>query len=121
MTSIHAWLRFRDDFVSLRSLFLMYMCVILSSVSSEMDIKMEIILVWNNARSFQKHIEDMKQFSREHKNIPPNEIYMTKNMPLPGNFGPTNARGGQKILISSKRKNTLVPLWAVELPKGVQN
>jgi len=99
----------------------MYMCVILSSVSSEMDIKMEIILVWNNARSFQKHIEDMKQFSREHKNIPPNEIYMTKNMPLPGNFGPTNARGGQKILISSKRKNTLVPLWAVELPKGVQN
>jgi len=82
---------------------------------------MEIILVWNNTRSFQQHVEDMKQFNREHKKNPANEIYMMKNMPLPGNFQPTNTRGGQKILTSPERKSALVPLWEVELPKGIQN
>jgi hypothetical protein len=86
-----------------------------------MNIRLDIILVWNDIRSFQKHVEDMKQFSREHKNNPPNELYMMKNMPLPGNFQPADTQGGQKILISSRRKYTLVPLWEVELPKGVQN
>jgi len=82
---------------------------------------MEIILVWNNARSFQQHVADMKQFSQEHKNSPANEFYMLKDMPLPDSFQPVNTQGGGKILISPKRKCTLVPLWEVELPKGVQN
>lgn len=86
-----------------------------------MELKMALILVWNNARSFQQHVADMKQFKREHKENPAEEPRMLKNMPLPGNIQPANTRGGQKILISPKRKSALVPLWEVELPKGVQN
>ena len=82
---------------------------------------MEIILVWNNAQSFQQHIADMKNFSEKHKNSPANELYMLKDMPLPGNFQPIIAQGGGKIRISPKRKSTLVPLWEIELPKGIQN
>jgi len=86
-----------------------------------MELKMEIILIWNNARSFKQHAADMKQFSHEHKNSPANELYMLKDMPLPGHFQPFKTQGGGKILISPKRKSTLVPIWKVELPKGVQN
>ena len=82
---------------------------------------MEIIPLWNNARSFKQHAADMKQFSQEHKNSPANEFDMLKDMPLPGNFQSVNTQGGGKILISPKRKCTLVPLWEVELPKSVQN
>jgi hypothetical protein len=82
---------------------------------------MEIILIWNNARSFKQHAADMKQFSQEHKNSPANEFCMLNDMPLPVNFQSINTKGGGKILISPKRKCTLVPLWKVELPIGVQN
>ena len=82
---------------------------------------MEIVLVWNNTQSFQQHVADMKNFSERHKKSPANELNMLKDMPLPGNFQPVNTQGGGKILISPKRKSTLVPLWEVELPKGVQN
>lgn len=82
---------------------------------------MEIILVWNNTRSFQKHVADMKKFREEHKNSDANEFFMLKDMPLPGNFQPANPQGGSKIQISAKRKSTLVHLWGVELPRGVQN
>ena len=82
---------------------------------------MEIILVWNNARSFRQHVADMKQFNQEHKNNPTNKFHMLNDMPLPSNFQPVNTQGGGKIIISPKRKCTLVPLWEVELPRDVQN
>ena len=30
---------------------------------------MEIVLVWNNAQSFKKHVADMKDFNEKHKNL----------------------------------------------------
>ena len=82
---------------------------------------MEIVLVWNNVQSFQQHVADMKDFSEKHKKNLANEFHMLKNMPLPGNFQPLDAHGGGKIHISPRRKTTLVPIWEVELSKGIQN
>jgi hypothetical protein len=90
-------------------------------VSSETEKKMEIVLVWNNSQSFQQHVADMKNFSENHKKNPANEFPMLKDMPLPGSFQPVLNHGGGKIQLSPRRKSTLVPLWEVELPEGIQN
>ena len=90
-------------------------------VISGMKIKMKITLVWDDARSFKRHVADMKQFRLQHKDTPANELNIFKDMPRPGNLQPANPYGGSKISISTKRKSNLVPIWEIELPGGVQN
>ena len=82
---------------------------------------MEITLVWNDTRSFKRHVADMKRFRQQHQNTPANELNMLKDMPRPGSIQPIKPSGGSKILISPKRKSNLVPIWEMELPEAVQN
>ena len=81
-----------------------------------------MILVWNNINAFQRHLEDMKLFSRAHSVLPPGEQLKTlPEIPVPLNIaspcqtkpitGFTNARG----------KMILVPIWKMTLSKGSQN
>ena len=86
-----------------------------------MDFQKEIVFLWKTNQSFKRHVADMKQFREDHINNPASNCYVFGNMPTPGSFQSANTSGGSKILISPSRKSTLVPLWRVELPKGLQN
>ena len=81
----------------------------------------EITLVWDDAQSFKRHVADMNHFRKQHKDFRMNEMDMLKDMPRSDNIQPVNPCGGSKILISSKRKSTLVPIWEIDLPGSIQN
>jgi hypothetical protein len=79
-----------------------------------------MILVWNNAKSFQQHVEDMKAFRQAH-DASRNELMLSKNMPIPYDVNvPCKASGGRHV-IRTGNKVIIVPIWKVELPAGVQN
>jgi hypothetical protein len=86
-----------------------------------MEFKNDMIFIWNTSESFKRHVNEMKQFSDEHKNSFIDKLYIMKDMPRPGSFELVNTEGDTRFLISPSRKSTLVQLWEVELPKGVQN
>ena len=80
-----------------------------------------MMYIWKSVKSFRQHISDMKLFRQTHEDIPYHEYQMVGNMPYQGDIEPANSRGGAKVIISTRRKSNLVPLWEIELPKGIQN
>ena len=81
-----------------------------------------MILVWNNVKSFQRHLEDMRLFRRSHHDIPPvAELKAFKDIPIPFDIEPPRETGLVKSFIDSRGKLILVPIWETELSKGSQN
>jgi hypothetical protein len=79
-----------------------------------------MILVWNDAKSFQRHLEAMRIFRQSHithqlKNL------LLKDMP---NTYDINLALGEKLittLTDSHGKVILVPIWKIAAPAGSQN
>jgi hypothetical protein len=80
-----------------------------------------MMFIWKSVKSFKQHISDMKVFRQSHDNIRQEEYKIVGNMPQPGDVNTTEPRGGAKVAISNKRRSNLVPLWDIELPRGIQN
>ena len=80
-----------------------------------------MMFLWKSVQSFKQHITDMKLFRQTHEDIPCREDNLVGNMPYQSDIELTGPRGGTKLIISTKRKSKLVPLWEIELPRGIQN
>jgi len=80
-----------------------------------------MILVWNDAKSFQRHLEDMRIFRQSHQGLPGSELTSFKGMPTPHDVNyPCNTGGGRR-LIKTGGKTIIVPIWKIVLPRGSQN
>ena len=81
-----------------------------------------MVLVWNNIKSFQRHLEDMKSFRRTHLEAPPGEgLTLLKDMPIPFDIIPPCGTGIIKSFTDGRGKVILVPIWKTTLPRGSQN
>jgi hypothetical protein len=81
-----------------------------------------MILVWDNIKSFQQHLEDMRQFRRAHlQNTPRAELSMLKTMPIPFDFTLPQETGLVKKIYDSRGKLMLVPIWRITPSRGSQN
>jgi hypothetical protein len=81
-----------------------------------------MILVWDNIKSFQRHLEDMKLFRRGHKDsevrVAPK---MFKDMPVPMGIKTVNEARLHEHIYSEIYELEFVPLWDVSLPKNSHN
>jgi hypothetical protein len=81
-----------------------------------------MILVWDSIKSFQQHLEDMRQFRRSHfHNESTGEPRMLKTMPIPINFTLSQDTGLVKDIYNSRGKLILVPIWRITPSRGSQN
>jgi hypothetical protein len=80
-----------------------------------------MMFIWKSVKSFKQHISDMKVFRQSHDNMRRDESGIVGNMPQPGDIDTAGPRGGTKVIINTRRKSNLVPLWDIELPRGIQN
>ena len=80
-----------------------------------------MILVWNDPKSFKRHLEDMRIFRRSHNDNPENIMTSLKDMPTLCEIHPENNRGKINIRASSGVKMIFVPIWKIELPRDSQN
>jgi hypothetical protein len=81
-----------------------------------------MILVWNNIRSFQQHLEDMRLFRHAHSsNTPVIDLKMLKDMPMTFDVVPPPETCLVRSIYDSKGKLMLVPIWQVTQSRGSQN
>jgi hypothetical protein len=81
-----------------------------------------MILIWNDIKSFQRHLEDMKSFRQSHLDSPPEvELKIFKDMPLPWDVTPPRETGIIKSFTDDRGKTILVPIWKTTLARGSQN
>ena len=82
---------------------------------------MVIALVWNDAKSFRQHLEDMRMFRQSHQSNLESRFTLLKDMPTPCDIHPQSKTGGARGLISARGKSILVPIWEIVLPRNSQN
>ncbi|MBN1160485.1 MAG: hypothetical protein JXA17_00840 [Dehalococcoidales bacterium] len=81
-----------------------------------------MILVWDNIKSFQQHLEDMRRFRQSHvPNAPAAELSMLKTMPMPFDVTLPQETGLVRKIYDSRGKLTLVPIWKITPSRGSQN
>ena len=81
-----------------------------------------MILVWNNIKSFQQHLEDMRLFRNAHfHNTPVVDLKMLNDMPIPFDITLPHETGLIKSVYDARGKLILVPIWRVNLSRGSQN
>lgn len=82
--------------------------------------KMVIALVWNDAKSFKKHLEDMRMFRQSHQSNLEDRFTLLKDIPTSCGIHP-QSKTGARGFISARGKPTIVPIWEIELPRNSQN
>ena len=81
-----------------------------------------MILVWDNIKSFQRHLEDMRSFHDSHThNTPVVDLKMPKDMPMPFDVTIPRETGLIKSVYDARGKLILVPIWRVDLSRCSQN
>ena len=80
-----------------------------------------MVLIWNDAKSFQRHLEDMKEFRQSHDGIFTNEIDLIKDMPATYDIDSPTRVGGCRHVITNSSKTIIVPIWKIQLPGNIQN
>jgi hypothetical protein len=77
-------------------------------------------LVWNDARSFQRHLEAMRAFRLSHSlNTPHHRL--VKDMPNPYHLDLTRGEKLITCLTDSRGRAVIVPIWEITAPAGSQN
>jgi hypothetical protein len=80
-----------------------------------------MILVWNDVKSFNRHLENMREFRQLHQANTKCGWNLIKDMPVPSDVrAPSNA-GGVNRLFNSSGRAIVVPIWKITLPEGLQN
>jgi hypothetical protein len=81
-----------------------------------------MVLVWNDIKAFQQHLEDMKAFRQSHFDAPPPEgLKQLKDIPIPFDSIPASGTGIIKSFTDTRGKVILVPIWKTTPPRGSQN
>ncbi len=81
-----------------------------------------MILVWQDVRSFQRHLEDMGRFRRSHEGagVPEGSF---RDMPAVFDIEPGDypGRAGAPAFTRVRGRSTIVPIWKIDLPGGSRN
>jgi hypothetical protein len=77
-----------------------------------------MILVWNNTKSFKRHLEEMKTFRQAHNNQQAEQV---KNMSILPNVKPPRETGLVNSITNSRGKVIFAPIWKIVLSKGSNN
>ena len=81
-----------------------------------------MVLVWNNIKAFQRHLEDMNVFRQSHPDVPPPEgLNLLKDMTIPFDNIPVRGTGIIKSFTDARGKIIIVPIWKTTPPRGSQN
>jgi hypothetical protein len=80
-----------------------------------------MILIWNDAKSFQRHLEDMRAFRQSHFVNPGEVPKILKDFPVQSDIKPEYEPGSLKSFTDTNGKMILVPIWEIELCRGSQN
>jgi hypothetical protein len=79
-----------------------------------------MILVWYNAKSFQRHIEEMGRFRRSHAGLP-DIVKSFHDMPaLEDVIAPDNP-GRAGAFATVRGRPAVVPIWEIVPPAGSRN
>jgi hypothetical protein len=79
-----------------------------------------MILVWNDAKSFRRHLEAMRIFRHSHGTNPVDRI-LIQDMPTPYDIGLPRRDRLITSLTDARGKVILVPIWKIAVPTGSQN
>ncbi len=79
-----------------------------------------MILVWNDIKSFQRHLEAMKTFRQYHGTNLKDRL-LIKDMPTPYDVGPSQRDRLLTRLTDTRGKVIFVPIWKIAVPPGLQN
>ena len=80
-----------------------------------------MILVWNDVKSFQRHLEEMCQFRRAHRWSEAASLRLLKDMPILFDVNPPENAGRIAGFTGAGGKCVVVPIWKVAPPRGSQN
>lgn len=80
-----------------------------------------MVLIWNDAKTFQRHLEDMKAFRQSHDSIFNNEITLFNNMPITYDIDVPGNTGGCRHAIKKAGRTIIVPIWKITLARDIQN
>ncbi len=78
-------------------------------------------LVWDDIKTFRRHMEAMRIFRQSHPGIPPEGLRPLNKIPVSPDKNPA---GGQGILTSftpARARIILVPIWKMKSTEGSQN
>ena len=80
-----------------------------------------MILVWDDARSFQRHLEDMGRFRRWHEGAGVT-VPSFHDMPAVFDIEPADYPGRDTAPFTSVRgRPVVVPIWKIDLPGCAHN
>jgi hypothetical protein len=79
-----------------------------------------MILVWDDAKSFHRHIEDMGRFRRAHPGIE-GVVKAFHDMPALIDIEPAYDPGRTGAFATVRGRPSVVPIWEIALPGGSQN
>jgi hypothetical protein len=82
---------------------------------------MVIALVWNNAKSFKQHLDQMRTFRQSHHGDLEGRFTQIESMPTSYDVQPPQQTGGASGFIGVRGKSVVVPIWEIELPSNSQN
>jgi hypothetical protein len=77
-----------------------------------------MILFWNDVKSFNRHLENMRRFRHLQEASARCNWDLIKDMPMPDDVRPPGNAGGVN---RSFRRETIVPLWEITIPTSLQN
>jgi hypothetical protein len=79
-----------------------------------------MILVWNDAKSFKRHVEAMRIFRHSHSAYPTDRLLL-RDMPTPYEIDLSHGERLITFLTDSRGKLIFVPIWKIAIPPGSQN
>jgi len=79
-----------------------------------------MILVWNDAKSFKRHVDAMRIFRHSH-NIDAADRFILRDMPTPYEIDFSLGERPVNYFTDSKGKLIFVPIWKIAMPPCSQN
>jgi hypothetical protein len=80
-----------------------------------------MILVWNDEKSFNRHLENMRRFWQQHQANEKCDWNLIKDMPMTRDIHVAVGAGGARRFFDSNNREMVAPLWKITLPGNVQN
>jgi hypothetical protein len=80
-----------------------------------------MILLWNDVKSFNRHLESMKRFHQRHQANEKKDWNLIKDMPMMRGIHVSLNAGGAQRHFGANSYKTVVPLWKFTLPGNSQN
>jgi hypothetical protein len=79
---------------------------------------MAMALVWHDAKSFRRHLEQMRAFRQSHHNNPGVSLSWLRDILAPDCF---LSKSGKARGFIMRGKSTLVPIWEITPSRNSQN